>query len=104
MPEVEAVCSGAVLSDYQRNRIENVYYIIFCSYYCSLIVTNNSCSRLGLVSLAYLWRRDQSELLQAILFVPSPPFATLMSHSSSALHVALRLVGNDRQWYGCHPY
>ncbi|CAH0393653.1 unnamed protein product [Bemisia tabaci] len=46
---VEAVASGAVLSDYQRLRVENV------------------CSRLGLVSLAYLWRRDQSELLQEMI-------------------------------------
>lgn len=45
MPEVEAVSSGAILSDYQRNRVESV------------------CARLDLVSLAYLWRREQQELL-----------------------------------------
>ncbi|XP_070578500.1 uncharacterized protein [Ptychodera flava] len=43
--DFEAVSVGAVLSDYQRTRVESV------------------CSRLGLVSLAYLWRRDQQELL-----------------------------------------
>lgn len=47
--EIEAVSVGAVLSDYQRLRVENV------------------CSRLGLVSLAYLWRRDQGELLQEMI-------------------------------------
>ncbi|XP_014285680.1 uncharacterized protein [Halyomorpha halys] len=47
--EIEAVSVGAVLSDYQRLRVENV------------------CSRLGLVSLAYLWRRDQAELLQEMI-------------------------------------
>ncbi|GJQ13383.1 hypothetical protein GpartN1_g5174.t1 [Galdieria partita] len=48
MPQVEAVCSGAILSDYQRNRVEHV------------------CSRLQLTSIAYLWRRNQKELLQEI--------------------------------------
>eukprot|EP01006_Ploeotia_vitrea_P037365 TRINITY_DN66123_c7_g2_i1.p1 TRINITY_DN66123_c7_g2~~TRINITY_DN66123_c7_g2_i1.p1 ORF type:complete len:746 (-),score=26.81 TRINITY_DN66123_c7_g2_i1:171-2336(-) len=47
-PDVEAVCSGAILSNYQRLRVENV------------------CSRLGLVSLSYLWQRDQMELLQEL--------------------------------------
>ena len=43
-PEVEAVAAGAVLSTYQRNRVENV------------------CRRLGLVSLAFLWQREQADL------------------------------------------
>ncbi|KAL2099231.1 hypothetical protein ACEWY4_005711 [Coilia grayii] len=42
---VEAVSVGAILSDYQRVRVENV------------------CSRLQLQPLAYLWRRDQESLL-----------------------------------------
>ncbi|XP_014239939.1 diphthine--ammonia ligase [Cimex lectularius] len=46
---IEAVGVGAVLSDYQRLRVENV------------------CARLGLVTLAYLWRRDQGELLQEMI-------------------------------------
>eukprot|EP01027_Heterolobosea_sp_BB2_P011815 GEZU01017159.1.p1 GENE.GEZU01017159.1~~GEZU01017159.1.p1 ORF type:complete len:590 (-),score=58.08 GEZU01017159.1:84-1853(-) len=46
---VEAVSSGAILSSYQRNRVENV------------------CTRLGLVSLAYLWNRDQKELLAEMI-------------------------------------
>ncbi|KAG0052676.1 ATP binding domain 4 [Gryganskiella cystojenkinii] len=45
-PELEAVSVGAILSNYQRIRVENV------------------CARLGLVALAYLWQRDQEELLQ----------------------------------------
>lgn len=48
-PEVQAVSSGAILSDYQRLRVENV------------------CGRLGLMSLSYLWRRDQSELLREMV-------------------------------------
>ncbi|XP_064177698.1 diphthine--ammonia ligase isoform X2 [Anguilla rostrata] len=42
---VEAVSVGAILSDYQRVRVENV------------------CTRLRLQPLAYLWRRDQEALL-----------------------------------------
>ena len=45
----DAVCSGAILSDYQRVRVENV------------------CSRLDLVSLSYLWRRDQAELFDEMI-------------------------------------
>ena len=39
-PDVQAVASGAILSNYQRLRVENV------------------CQRLGLISLAYLWNRN----------------------------------------------
>ncbi|XP_071724831.1 diphthine--ammonia ligase [Rutidosis leptorrhynchoides] len=49
IPTVNAVSSGAIASDYQRLRVESV------------------CSRLGLVSLAYLWRQDQSLLLQEMI-------------------------------------
>ncbi|XP_069359806.1 uncharacterized protein [Maniola hyperantus] len=47
--DIDAVACGAILSDYQRVRVENV------------------CQRLGLVSLAYLWRRNQKELLQEMI-------------------------------------
>lgn len=43
--DIEAISSGAILSHYQRNRVENV------------------ADRLGLISLAYLWQRDQLELM-----------------------------------------
>lgn len=45
----EAISVGAILSNYQRVRVEHV------------------CSRLGLSSLAYLWRRDQQELLSEMI-------------------------------------
>lgn len=45
MPGVSAVCSGAILSNYQRARVESV------------------CERLGLASLSYLWQREQAPLL-----------------------------------------
>ncbi|KAM8834248.1 diphthine--ammonia ligase [Synchiropus picturatus] len=46
---VEGVSVGAILSDYQRVRVENV------------------CQRLGLQPLAYLWRRDQETLLSEMI-------------------------------------
>ncbi|KAK4581441.1 hypothetical protein RGQ29_024901 [Quercus rubra] len=49
IPSVTAVSSGAIASDYQRLRVESV------------------CSRLGLVSLAYMWKQDQSLLLQEMI-------------------------------------
>ncbi|KPV71892.1 uncharacterized protein RHOBADRAFT_307, partial [Rhodotorula graminis WP1] len=44
-PDVKAITVGAILSNYQRVRVEHV------------------CARLGLVPLAYLWERDQKDLL-----------------------------------------
>mmetsp|Transcript_28899 Transcript_28899/g.80812 ORF Transcript_28899/g.80812 Transcript_28899/m.80812 type:complete len:668 (+) Transcript_28899:35-2038(+) len=49
IPDVQAVASGAILSNYQRDRVENV------------------CLRHKLVSLAYLWQRNQSELLDEMV-------------------------------------
>lgn len=48
-PDVQGVAVGAILSTYQRVRVENV------------------CQRLGLVSLAFLWQRSQAELLDEII-------------------------------------
>ncbi|XP_072283980.1 diphthine--ammonia ligase [Pyxicephalus adspersus] len=46
---VDAVSVGAILSDYQRVRVENV------------------CQRLGLQPLCYLWRRKQEDLLDEMI-------------------------------------
>lgn len=48
-PEVEGISVGAIKSNYQRLRAENV------------------CNRLGLKVLAYLWDADQDELLQDMI-------------------------------------
>lgn len=45
-PDIKAVSSGAIASDYQRVRVEHV------------------CARLGLVSLAYMWHQPQAKLLR----------------------------------------
>ena len=48
-PDVQGVSVGAILSNYQRIRVEHV------------------CSRLGLTSLGYLWQRNQRELLAEMI-------------------------------------
>ncbi|KAJ2795285.1 hypothetical protein H4R20_005935, partial [Coemansia guatemalensis] len=48
-PDVGAVSVGAIFSSYQGNRVQHV------------------CDRLGLKMLAYLWHRDQVELLQEMV-------------------------------------
>ncbi|KAJ2317213.1 diphthine--ammonia ligase [Coemansia sp. RSA 2702] len=48
-PDVGAVSVGAIFSSYQGNRVQHV------------------CDRLGLKMLAYLWHRDQAELLQEMV-------------------------------------
>lgn len=45
IPDLEAVSVGAILSSYQRTRVEDV------------------CNRLDLIVLAYLWQRNQLELM-----------------------------------------
>ncbi|KAM0680890.1 hypothetical protein COBT_004144, partial [Conglomerata obtusa] len=47
--EFDAVSSGAILSEYQKNRVENV------------------CNRLGLSSLTPLWNMDQEKLLNDMI-------------------------------------
>ncbi|KAK4053608.1 hypothetical protein OIO90_003847 [Microbotryomycetes sp. JL221] len=49
MPQVQGVACGAILSNYQRVRVEHV------------------CSRLGLTPIAYLWERNQAELLSEMV-------------------------------------
>ncbi|EHB14781.1 ATP-binding domain-containing protein 4 [Heterocephalus glaber] len=47
--EVDGISVGAILSDYQRIRVENV------------------CKRLNLQPLAYLWQRNQEDLLREMI-------------------------------------
>ncbi|KAJ3026125.1 UNVERIFIED_CONTAM: ATP binding domain 4 [Siphonaria sp. JEL0065] len=48
-PDIQGVSVGAILSNYQRIRVEHV------------------CSRLSLTPLSFLWQSNQSELLQSML-------------------------------------
>ena len=52
--------SGAIWSSYQRVRVEDVYAHFF-------FFNPNSCYRLGLTSLAYLWGREQMDLLKEMI-------------------------------------
>jgi diphthine-ammonia ligase len=71
-PDVQAVSCGAILSTYQRTRVENV------------------CCRLGLVSLAYLWQRDQAELLREM--IAAGVDAVLIKVASSGLYPRRHLL------------
>ena len=68
---IRGVAVGAILSDYQRVRVESV------------------CLRLGLTPLAYLWLRDQSELLNEMV----------MSGMESVL-VKVACLGLDKKHLG----
>lgn len=68
---VEAVSSGAILSTYQKNRVENV------------------CERLGLTSLAYMWQRDQPELL-----------AEMIENGLTAMLIKVACMGLDKRHVG----
>lgn len=48
-PDALGVSSGAIHSNYQKNRVEEI------------------CGRLGMTSIAYLWGRDQAELLDEMI-------------------------------------
>eukprot|EP00891_Asterochloris_glomerata_P000500 jgi/Astpho2/500/Aster-03541 len=65
-PEIEAVSSGAIASDYQRLRVEHV------------------CHRLGLVSLAYMWHQPQQLLLQSMM--AAGVHAVLVKVAAMGLH------------------
>ncbi|KAJ8442254.1 hypothetical protein Cgig2_005194 [Carnegiea gigantea] len=71
IPAITAVSSGAIASDYQRLRVENV------------------CSRLGFVSLAYLWKQEQSLLLHKM--ITSGIIAILVKVAAIGLHPAKHL-------------
>jgi len=68
-PEIQGVSVGAILSNYQRARVENV------------------CARLGLTSLAYLWQRDQREL-----------FAEMIESGLTAVIIKVAAIGMARSW------
>eukprot|EP00889_Picochlorum_renovo_P008211 jgi/Picre1/35241/NNA_002703.t1 len=92
MPEITAVSSGAIASDYQRSRVEHV------------------CARLGLVSLAYLWHQPQSLLLKRM--IESHIDARLVKVAAAGLYPSKHLgasladvsghLHHLRDFYGIH--
>ncbi|KAL4458652.1 hypothetical protein ABPG75_013517 [Micractinium tetrahymenae] len=91
-PEVAAVSSGAIASDYQRTRVERV------------------CARLGLVSLAYLWHQPQAALLRrmidaeidAILVKIAAAGLTPRKHLGARLATLPAQLHALRRTYGCN--
>ncbi|KAI5659986.1 hypothetical protein M9H77_28779 [Catharanthus roseus] len=81
IPSVGAVSSGAIASDYQRLRVESV------------------CSRLGLVSLAYLWKQDQSLLLQDM--IKNGIVAITVKVAAMGLHPS-KHVGKEISFLECY--
>ncbi|KAG5513961.1 hypothetical protein PMAC_000583 [Pneumocystis sp. 'macacae'] len=71
-PDLEAVSVGAILSNYQRTRVENV------------------CKRLNLACLAYLWKRNQKDLLEEMI-----------SQNLHAIIIKVSSLGN--KIYNFHP-
>lgn len=70
-PELRAVCSGAILSSYQRTRVESV------------------CQRLGLISIAWLWQRKQERVLREMEVV-----------GLDARIIKVASLGLDERWLG----
>lgn len=91
-PEATALSSGAILSTYQRLRIEHV------------------CGRLGLTSLSFLWQSEQSRLLDRML--GSGVEAVIMKVAGVGLGVGVvgkqlgqirPLLAKLEAQYGSHP-
>lgn len=91
-PEATALSSGAILSTYQRLRIEHV------------------CGRLGLTSLSFLWQSEQSGLLDRML--GSGVEAVIMKVAGVGLGVGVvgkqlgqirPLLAKLEAQYGSHP-
>ena len=91
--DIEAVTSGAIASTYQRTRVESI------------------CARLSLVSFAYLWNRDQIDLLaemaesgiDSILIKISGIGLTIEKHLGGNLkHVTPDLIKFHRK-FGINP-
>lgn len=73
----EGISVGAIASDYQRIRVENMYvkcvrnssplYPELKLHQLSCVGLCCRCRRLGLTMLAYLWHRDQKELMAEMI-------------------------------------
>lgn len=101
-PEVESVCNGAILSTYQRIRVEHIV-----------------CNRLGLRSLSYLWRMSKQEdilknmidkenydeMLHAIIIKTAAPGLLPIKHlgkSLQELYLYTNTFQNAHSKFGFH--
>ncbi|KAH9586474.1 Diphthamide synthase domain [Trypanosoma melophagium] len=91
-PDVRGVTTGAILSHYQRNRVEDV------------------CSRLGLHSLAFLWQRSADEVLDiasalhvhAILVKTASIGLNPKAHIGMPLEDVRPVLEKAQRMYGTH--
>ncbi|GMG40608.1 unnamed protein product [Ambrosiozyma monospora] len=90
-PDVEGVSVGAILSSYQRTRVEDV------------------CLRLGLTSLSYLWQRDQTELMSEMcdsgmeaILIKVAAIGLNAKHLGLTLQNAFPVLLNLNQRFGVH--
>jgi len=91
LPDVQAVSTGAILSNYQRVRVEHV------------------CKRLGLVSLAYLWQQPQEQLLPNMIhfqldsiFIKVACMGLNASHLGKSLKQMHPIMMKLNQDFGAH--
>ncbi|KAJ3260183.1 ATP binding domain 4 [Boothiomyces macroporosus] len=76
---IEGVSCGAILSNYQRVRLESV------------------CKRLGLVAVCYLWQRDQTLLLRDMMEDVDAILVKVACHGLNARHVgkSIKAIGHE---------
>lgn len=86
---VDAVSCGAILSNYQKNRVENV------------------CKRLDLEVLAYLWNRNQKELLKEMvdngieaILIKTASFGLEKSHIGKSIKEMFPYLESANEKYG----
>ncbi|KAG2156182.1 hypothetical protein DEU56DRAFT_906354 [Suillus clintonianus] len=90
-PDVQGVSVGAILSNYQRVRVEHV------------------CRRLSLTPLAYLWQRDQAELLSEMIaagiksvLIKVAGIGLTVKHLGKTLHEMQDTLTRLNSLYGLH--
>ena len=94
--------SGAILSNYQRIRVENVYAPLF--------LLSTSCDRLGLISVAYMWEREQHALLRDIIqdgvvavVIKTAAMGLDRRHIGKTLNQLEPYLLHIADIYGCNP-
>lgn len=99
---MEGVSSGAILSNYQRERVENVY-----SFHLS---PTPSCSRLNLISLAFLWEQEQRSLLHSMIedglvavIIKTATMGLDRRHVGKTLNELEPYLLHISDVYGCNP-
>jgi len=90
--QIEGICCGALLSDYQRIRVESV------------------CNRLGLVSFAPIWQKDQKQYISdlntlgfEVVIVKVAALGLNRKHVGKLLEDLTPTLLTLEEKYGVHP-